>query len=89
MPLGAVVHEHGLQAGFDSGYDSFINVALGNFPGSAFNIKLFQFVGFYCCDPTFFRVDSIDEDLNTHKEITFIPLIQHLQSSEALKWRIA
>jgi hypothetical protein len=67
VSLRTVVHKNRLKAGFDARNRSLVYVALGDLPGSAFDIKFFQILFFDYSDPTFFRINRINKDFDAHK----------------------
>jgi hypothetical protein len=62
----AIIHEDGLKTAFNPGNDTFVNIALGDFLETALRAKLFELVVLEFGNPTFFRIDGIDQDLDTH-----------------------
>ena len=60
MTFGAVIDKNGLKAGLEAGDDPFVDIALGYFPRSAFDVKLFQLAVGHLCDPAFFVVNCIN-----------------------------
>jgi hypothetical protein len=45
---------------------------VGDFPRTAFDMEIFEFVVFDLGDPAFFRVDRINQNFDTHK---FFPVL--------------
>ena len=78
VPFGAVIDEYGLKAGFDPGDDSFVDVALGDFPGRHLNMKFFQMILFYFSDPAFFGIYCIYQDFGAHITIPMNFLISKI-----------
>ncbi len=74
VSFGAVVNECCLKTWFDSGDNTFIDIAMGNFSGGTFDMEFFEFVIDNFCDSDFFRIDSINEDFAGHDLLSFISL---------------
>jgi hypothetical protein len=70
VPFSTVVHKNRLKAWLDSRNRSFVYIALGDLPGSALDIKFFKIFCFDDSDPTFFRINRINKDLDAHKVLT-------------------
>ena len=66
MPLGAVIDKNRLQARFDPRDDTFVNVTVGKFFGSTFDVKLGQGAVGHLGDPTFFVIDGVDQYFADH-----------------------
>jgi hypothetical protein len=66
VALGAVVNKNRLKTGLYTGDDAFVDVALGYFPRSAFDVKLFQLAVGNSRDPALFVVNGIYKNLAVH-----------------------
>jgi hypothetical protein len=78
VSLGTIIHKNRLKAGFDSRNLSFVYIALSDLPGSAFDIKFFQIPFFDYGNPTFFRINRINKDLDAHVVLTPNALINDM-----------
>jgi hypothetical protein len=66
VTFGAVVDKNRLKTRLEAGDDSFVDIALGYFPRSAFNVKLLQLAVGNLRDPALFVVDGIYKNLAVH-----------------------
>jgi hypothetical protein len=72
MSFGAIVDKDRLQRGFNAKNYSLVNIAVGNFPRTAFDMEIFEFVFFDLGNSAFFRVDRINQNFNIH---IFFPVV--------------
>ncbi len=61
VPLGTVVDEAGFKAGFDTGDDALVDVALALFLGGRFNVEVNQFLAIDNGDTEFFGLCRIEK----------------------------
>ena len=71
VSFGAVVHKRCLKTWFDSGDNTFVDIAMCYFSGSTLDAEFLEFVIDNFCDSDLLGIDGIDENFAGHERLSF------------------